>query len=154
MSEPLRILIVEDEALLAMQLEMLVEDAGHVVVASAFSAAEAIALAAETRPDVAFVDLQLRGRSSGLDVARAVRDLEGITVVFVTANASALPEDFEGAVAVIAKPFSASTMQHCLPYLEECVRRPPPILDLPLGIRLAPAYLAHFASLRAAAPAP
>lgn len=151
MSEPLRILIVEDEAVLVMQLEMLVEDAGHVVVASAFSAAEAIALAAETRPDVAFVDLQLRGRSSGLDVARAIRDLEDVTVVFVTANASAIPDDFEGAAAVIAKPFSGTTMQHCLPYLEECVRRPPPILDLPLGIKLAPAYLTHFASLRAAA---
>ncbi|WP_375408121.1 response regulator [uncultured Methylobacterium sp.] len=147
--EPLRVLIVEDEAVLVMQLEMLVEDRGHVVVGTAYSASEAIALARATRPDLAFVDLQLQGRSSGIDVARAIRDMEGVTIVFVTANAAALADDFEGGAAVIAKPFSVALMRNSLPYIEQCVRQPPPKLDLPLGMRLAPAYLAHLESLRA-----
>lgn len=147
--QPLRVLIVEDEAVLAMQLEMLVEDRGHIVVGTAFSATEAIILARETRPDVAFVDLQLQGRSSGLDVARAIRDLEGVTIVFVTANAAALPDDFEGGAAVIAKPFSVALMRNSLPYIEQCVRTPPPDLALPLGMRLAPAYHTLLESLRA-----
>ena len=120
--EPLRVLIVEDEAVLAMQLEMLVEDRGHVVVGTAYSASEAIALARATRPDLAFVDLQLQGRSSGIDVARAIRDMEGVTIVFVTANAAALADDFEGGAAVIAKPFSVALMRNSLPYIEQCVR--------------------------------
>lgn len=147
MTEPLRVLIIEDEAVLVMQLEMLIEDAGHVVVGSAFSATEAIGLAYETLPDVAFVDLQLRGRSSGLEVARALRDLEGTTIVFVTANTAMLPDDFAGAAAVVAKPFSGSVLENVLPFIEECVRRPPPRRALPLGMRLAPAYSAHLAAL-------
>lgn len=146
MSEPLRILIVEDEAVLMMQLEMLIEDAGHVVVGTAFSAAEAIRVAHETRPDVAFVDLQLRGRSSGLDVARAIRDLEGVTIVFVTANANVLVDDFAGGVGVIAKPFSKAVLAGSLPFLEEVVRRPPPRRAQPLGLRLAPDYQAQLAA--------
>lgn len=150
MSEPLRVLIVEDEAVLVMQLEMLIEDAGHVVVGAAFSASEAIRMARETLPDVAFVDLQLRGRSSGLEVARAIRDLEGTTIVFVTANAAMIPEDFEGGAAVIPKPFSVAILDDVLPFLEECVHRPPPQLALPRGMRLAPAYSARLAAMGAA----
>jgi CheY-like chemotaxis protein len=145
-SEALRVLVVEDEAILSMQLELLIEDAGHVVVGTAFSAAEAIRMARETQPDVAFVDLQLRGGSSGLDVARAVRDLEGTTVVFVTANAAMLPEDFEGGAAVIPKPFTVAIIEGTLPYLEECLRRPPPKTTLPTGMRLAPAYETRWAA--------
>ena len=150
MNEPLRVLIVEDEAVLVMQLEMLIEDAGHVVVGAAFSANEAIRMARDTLPDVAFVDLQLRGRSSGLEVARAIRDLEGVTIVFVTANASMIPEDFEGGAAVISKPFSVAILDDVLPFLEECVHRPPPQLALPRGMRLAPAYSARMVAMGAA----
>ena len=139
-NDPLRIPIVEDEAILSMQLGMLVEDMGHVVVGSAFTANEAIALARETGPDLAFVDLQLRDRSSGLDVARAIRGREGVTIVFVTANAAARPDDFEGGAAVIAKPFSVALLKNTLPYIEQYVRKPLPDLALPLGIRLVPAH--------------
>lgn len=149
MSEPLRVLIVEDEALILMQLESQLEDAGHVVVGTAVSAAEAVRLARQTLPDIAFVDLQLHGGSSGLNVARALRDLDGVTVVFITANARQLGDDFEGAAAVMAKPFSGAMFDAILPYLEECVRRPPPQGVLPFGMRLAPSYLAHMDSLRA-----
>lgn len=148
-NDPLRVLIVEDEAVLSMQLQMLVEDMGHVVVGAAFSANEAINLAQGTRPDLVFVDLQLQGRSSGLDVARAIRDMEGVTIVFVTANANALPDDFEGGAAVIAKPFSVALLRNTLPYIEQCVRKPPPDLAPPFGMRLAPVYRTLLESQRA-----
>lgn len=142
MSEPLRILIAEDEALILMQLEMIVEDAGHVVVGSAATAAEAIAKVQATHPDIVFVDLQLRAGSSGLDIVRALRD-DGLTMVFVTANALRLSDDFEGAAGVIAKPFSEAAVLDTLAYLEECVRRPPPKSAMPVGLRMAPDYLAR-----------
>lgn len=141
MSEPLRILIAEDEALILMQLEVILEDAGHIVVGSAATASEAIDKVRTTRPDLVFVDLQLRGGSSGLDIVRTLRG-DGVTMVFVTANASRFADDFEGAAGVIAKPFTEAAILDTVAYIEECVRRPPPKAALPLGLRLAPDYLA------------
>ncbi|KQP50297.1 hypothetical protein ASG40_15040 [Methylobacterium sp. Leaf399] len=148
MSTPLRVMIVEDEAVIQMQLEMLLEDAGHIVVATAFSAEEAIADAHRTRPDVVFVDMRLRGRSSGLDVVDAIRAIEGTIIVFVTANAADLDEECDGAAAVIAKPFSVGVIEESLRYIEECVHRPPPEAKRPLGLRVAPSYDAHLESFR------
>ena len=72
-----------------------------------------------------------------------MRDQDHLTILFVTANAQQLDDDMEGAVGVIAKPYSVALMEGSLAYLEECVRRPPPVLLQPAGLRLAPAYLAR-----------
>lgn len=140
MSEPLRVLIAEDEALILMQLEFLVEDAGHVVVGSAATAEEAIGIARAVRPHLVFVDLQLRGGSSGIDIVRALRDDAAMILVFVTANAQHLPEGFEGAAGVIAKPYTEAVVFDTLAYFHECMHAPPPRSPVPLGLRLAPAY--------------
>ena len=147
-TEPLRVLIVEDEALVLMQLETLLEDKGHIVVGTAMSAEEAIPLIHELRPELVLLDVHLRDGSSGLDVARAVRDQDNVTVVFLTANMRKLADDMDGAAAAIAKPFNERMLEGSIAYLEECVHRPPPLLELPLGMRLAPSYLARMDSLR------
>jgi two-component system, response regulator PdtaR len=148
-TEPLRILVVEDEALILMQIEMMLEEAGHRVVGTAMTAREAIALVYETRPELVLIDLRLGDGSSGLDVAHAVRDLGGITAAFMTANARAIAEDLEGATAVIAKPFTGTVLEASLAYLRDCVRRPPPGEQVPSGMRVAPHWLASFAEMRA-----
>lgn len=146
---PLRVMIVEDEAIILMQLEALLEDAGHDVVATAMSADEAVALFAQVRPELVLLDLQLRDGSSGLDVANAIRHRDGAMVVFLTANARKLADDMEGADAVIAKPFNEATFDWCIAYLEECVHRPPPAGTLPTGLRLAPALVERLDRIRA-----
>ena len=150
MSEPLRIFVVEDDAVILMQLEMMLEDADHTVVGTAMSAAEAVPRIRQAKPELVLLDLQLKDGSSGIDVARAVRDQVDLTIVFVTANARKLSDDMEGAAAVIAKPFSEQTLQGSLAFLEECVHRPPPALDLPCGMRLATSYMARLDGMRAA----
>ena len=55
----MRVLLVEDEALILMQMVALVEDAGHVVVGTAMRRSEAIDLAQVLRPDIALVDLSM-----------------------------------------------------------------------------------------------
>ncbi|TXM66726.1 response regulator [Methylobacterium sp. WL69] len=149
MSEPLRVLIAEDEALILMQLEFLLEDGGHVVVGTAATADEAIRLARETRPDIVLVDLQLRGGSSGLDIVRALRDESAAMLVFVTANARRFTDDFEGAAGVIAKPFTEAVILDTMAYLEACVHNPPPGMEAPLGLTLAPDYRAQWENMRA-----
>ena len=150
MIEPLRIFVVEDDAIILMQLETLLEDADHTVVGTAISAAQAVSQIRETRPELVLLDLHLSDGSSGLDVARAVRDQDDLTIVFITANARKLTDDMAGAAAVIAKPFTEKTLQGSMAFLEECVHRPPPLLDLPFGLRLAPAFTARLDGLRGA----
>ena len=140
MSDPMRILLVEDDALILMQMEVLVEDAGHRVVGTAMRTHEAVDLARTVRPDLAFVDLRLAEGDSGIDVARRLREEHGVMVVFVTANPLKLGNDFAGAAGVIAKPFTRSVMARAMPYLEQCVRCPPPCLALPLGMHMASEY--------------
>ena len=139
MVEPLRVLIVEDEALLLMQLEMAVEDEGHDVVGTAMTSGEAITLARMVEPDVAFVDLQLLDGPTGVDVARYLRGSKGTMVVFITANATRLPTDYEGAAGVVSKPFSQAGIVATIRYLAQCVRYPPPSLPPPAELKLASA---------------
>jgi len=145
-SEPLRILVVEDEALTPMQIEMLIEEGGHILAGTATTADEAIALVQEARPELVLIDLRLGDGSSGLEVARAVREVGGITSAFMTANARQIGDDLEGAVAVIAKPFSGAVLEQALAYLAACVRRPPPPQPPPYGMRVAPGCRARACS--------
>jgi CheY-like chemotaxis protein len=147
MTDPLRILIVEDEAVLLMQLEAIFEDEGHIVVGTAMTAAEAIAVAEATTPDIAIVDIHLLDGSSGIDVARHLRESGETLVVFVTANAKRVPEDYEGAVGLISKPYSQAGMAAAIKYLNEFLRSPPPQAGLPTEFKLAPAYLEHLQAL-------
>ena len=140
MDDPLRFLIVEDEALLLMQLEASVEAEGHEVVGTAMSAGEAIALARLVEPDVAFIDLQLLDGPTGMFVAQHLRGTEKTLFVFITANATRLPSDYEGAAGVVSKPFSQAGITATIRYLASCVRTPSPDLATPPELRIAPGF--------------
>ncbi|KRB85393.1 response regulator [Sphingomonas sp. Root710] len=116
---PLAVLIVEDEALLAMDIAATIEDCGHEVVGEAASLSDVDAMQ-DIRPDLALIDLHLAHGSSGIDVARLVRTRwPSSLVVFVTANPRKIPEDFAGGHGVIPKPFSRDGLIAALRYIEE-----------------------------------
>lgn len=140
---PLNVLIVEDEPLIAMDLEMMVEDAGHSVVAEAASLYEALALADDLRPHLAFVDIQLAQKTSGLDVSQLIQQRwPGTIIVFVTANPKIIPSDFGGAHGVIPKPLSRNGFLAALKYLQEGVCDPPPTIQQPNSFTASPAFAA------------
>jgi DNA-binding LytR/AlgR family response regulator len=114
------ILIVEDEALLALELESELEAAGHTIVGQAMSSRQARVLADQTRPDFAFVDIQLIDGPSGIDVGRYLAEL-GVPYVFVTGNLKRIPEDFAGALGAIEKPYTMNGLQHALNFIERFV---------------------------------
>jgi response regulator of citrate/malate metabolism len=80
-----RALIVEDEILIALALEAEVKDLGFDVCGLAANANQAIAMAMEDEPDLAVMDIYLNGARDGIEAARVLRDLCGVSVVFVTA---------------------------------------------------------------------
>jgi CheY-like chemotaxis protein len=140
---PLSVLIVEDEALLAMDIEAMVEDAGHQVIGEVASLDEVQDLPGSLRPDLAFVDIQLAKGSSGLDVCAIIRKrwVDAI-VVFVTANPLKIPADFAGGHGVIPKPFSRTGLISAMRYIEEGVCDPPPLSPQPASFIAAPAFAA------------
>lgn len=145
MSEPLRVLIVEDEALLAMELEDVIAEAGHTVVGCAVSLEDARRLVDSMTADIALVDIHLSDGPTGIEVANYIRQATKSTVVFLTANPKRIPQDFAGAMGVIAKPYTVNGLTAALRYMEEGVRRPPPSCARPIGFNLAPAYAAAWA---------
>lgn len=87
MSRP-RVLIVEDEQIVAADLRMTLEGLGYDVVSTADSHGKAIREVARTQPDVVLMDIQLRGLMDGIVAAEEIRQGWHIPVVFVTANAN------------------------------------------------------------------
>ena len=115
-AQPLRILVVEDEILIALELESVLQDAGHTVVEIAASSQEAVECGAKLKPDLAFVDIHLADGPTGVDVARRLREI-GVTVLFMTANAKRIPEDYAGAQGVISKPYTERGVREALDYV-------------------------------------
>ncbi len=138
------ILIVEDEVLLAVELEHMLAEAGHHVVGHAMESGEAVTLAGRHRPDLALVDVHLQDGPSGVDAARTLTDDCGAVVLFMTANKQRLPADFAGACGVISKPYSEHGIRRALDFVCACLRddcggrTPPPGLDI------SPAFAARW----------
>jgi DNA-binding response OmpR family regulator len=98
------VLIVEDEFLVALQLEDILSDAGYMVVGIVPDQASRHAVG--ERPEVAFVDLNLRDGPSGQRIARQLAERFGTAIVYVTANPAQIGQPVSTAIGVVEKPFS------------------------------------------------
>ena len=81
-----RVLIVDDEWLISVQLEQMLTAAGFDVVGTAADAASAVALAGRERPDLVLMDIRLAGPVDGIEAAREILDRFGIRSLFVSAH--------------------------------------------------------------------
>lgn len=104
----LKVLIVEDQFLEARSLSVIVSNAGHTVVGTAKSVAQAVALIEKSRPDIVLVDIYLKGDLSGIDLARRLDQL-CIPYIYISANSNA--SILEKAIATkpygfLVKPFN------------------------------------------------
>ena len=79
------ILIIEDEPLIAMDIEQMVESLGHRVVGTARTHAEAIALFKKSRAKMILADIQLADGSSGIDAVNEILATSSVPVIFITA---------------------------------------------------------------------
>lgn len=130
----MKIMIVEDEALLALELELELEAAGHVVVGTAASRKAAFDIIDQGSPEFAFVDVHLSDGPSGIEIGRRLSEQQ-IPFVFVTGNVKRIPEDFAGAIGAIEKPYTMNGLQNALTYISALVEgrdgvKPPPGLIL------------------------
>ncbi len=110
-----RILIVEDEPLVAFDNEHMLREAGYEVVATVDSLAEATRVIQEEELDLVLTDVKLSGDGDGMDVARAAA-AKNVPVLFVTGNCPI--EAHRLGVGCLAKPFTEKMMRGALDALD------------------------------------
>src|SRR5579884_799568 len=82
-----KVLIVEDEAIVAYDIESRLRKAGYSVPATASSGEQALEKIAETSPDLILLDIRLQGRMDGIAVAAEIKNRYKLPVIFLTAHA-------------------------------------------------------------------
>jgi CheY-like chemotaxis protein len=107
-----KVLIIEDEPIIAMDLETIVRDLGHDVTGVAVTRDEAVTEALNNRPGLVLADIQLADDSSGIDAVKDILAEFSIPVIFITAFPERLltgerPEP----TFLITKPFQRSTVK-------------------------------------------
>jgi DNA-binding response OmpR family regulator len=102
----MRILIVEDNALLAFMIEDALIEAGHEIFGPVGTPAEAIALAEQSRPQLMIVDVNLKNDASGVEVARYLHINLDIPSLFATGQVEIAWQNTDVAIGVLAKPFA------------------------------------------------
>lgn len=113
----IKILIVEDEVLIAMHLARELERAGYKTCRPAGNGAAAVAAAENEGPDVVLMDIRLPGEMDGIEAGRTITTQHGIPVVFVTGYAdssigSAAREI--SAAPVLGKPASVGEIEEAI----------------------------------------
>lgn len=114
---PARILIVEDEHLVAKHLKLTLEDDGYEVAGVADSAARALLVAERERPDLVLMDVRIRGDVDGVEAASQLRTELGVPVVFLTGNTDdpTLQRALKvGACGFLTKPFNSQRVHHAI----------------------------------------
>lgn len=123
------VMIVEDEMLVAADMEATIEELGHRCVGIATDTMAAVRLA-EKQPDIALVDLNLSDGQTGAQIGEALAK-RGIAVVFVTANPRIIADGVPGALGVLSKPCDESCIESVISYAY--ARRRGIVVDPPLS---------------------
>lgn len=79
------VLIVEDEAIVAMDVSQYVKSLGYEVVGMAVEGSKALELAKTLRPDVILMDINIKGKDDGITVATQIRELYQPSIIYITA---------------------------------------------------------------------
>jgi DNA-directed RNA polymerase specialized sigma24 family protein len=106
------VLIIEDEPIIALDLESLVRDLGHDIAGVAATRDEAVALATSSKPGLVLADVRLADGSSGIDAASDILGAFDVPVIFITAYPERLLSGERPEPAyLITKPFLAETVK-------------------------------------------
>jgi DNA-binding response OmpR family regulator len=133
----LRVMIVEDQALLAMELELVLTDSGCDVIGCAMDRASAFAIAERERPDLALIDVNLLDGMTGPQIAQRLVSEHSAAVVFLTANPEQIPDGFSGALGAVSKPFDEQTIRAVVQFARQFILHRT-VGETPRRFRLAP----------------
>lgn len=108
-----KVLVVEDEIFVAIEIESVLQELGHLPIGIAADSRSALELAKEA--ELAFVDLNLVDGPTGIDVGKHLAD-SGVTVLFMTANPAQLGDGVPGAIGVLPKPVNERELRSAVEF--------------------------------------
>lgn len=107
----MHILIVEDEVVIALDLQSTLEGAGHTVIGTALNIADAMEFLQTGRPDLALININLReGRGAGIDLARDLLEQHDVPSLFVSGQLTEARRNRDAALGYLAKPWRSRAL--------------------------------------------
>ena len=85
MSDKVKIMIVEDESIVALDLSMRLQKEGYEVIGIASNSDDAIDLFTEQKPDLVLMDINIKGAKDGIETAKSLKKIQDVPLIFVTA---------------------------------------------------------------------
>jgi DNA-binding response OmpR family regulator len=131
----MRILVVEDEALIALVLVEILAEGGHEVVGPAATMEQALALCEDAPPQLALLDIALADGSNGVDVARALHGRWGVPAIFASSQVSEARRARDIALGCIRKPYALETVLRSIEAALAAQRGAPPAIP-PWGFEM------------------
>jgi len=105
---PYKILVTEDESIVAMDLKQRLEALGFEVIATVSTGAKAISQVESNLPDLILMDIQIKGNIDGIETAAKIQERFNIPIIFLTANSDTATIErakTAGPLAYLLKPF-------------------------------------------------
>jgi DNA-binding LytR/AlgR family response regulator len=124
----MRILIVEDDMIIAANISLQLSKLGYEVTGIETKAEEAIHHALETKPDLILMDIQLKGKSNGIEAAHAIHKVQDIPIIYLTANeddATFQKAKDTNPFAFISKPFNKQNLERTIALVEQRIKESP-----------------------------
>ena len=118
----MRVLIVEDEPLIAMSLAAELRLAGHEVLGPSGDAAEALCLAGEQEAELALIDTGLNSSMDAVELARMLRAQCDVATLFLTTEPTYFHEHADAALGMIALPFDPADITQTVQAAERALQ--------------------------------
>jgi two-component system, response regulator PdtaR len=131
----MRILVVEDEPIIALSTQADLETAGHTVVGLAMTAEEAITLADRCRPDLVLMDIRL-AQGNGVKAAEAIYSQWAIPSLFATSYVEHSADACHAALGCLRKPYSRRNLVQSIQIVEQVMCGRKPTASLPNNLEL------------------
>lgn len=113
MGRSVQLLLVEDEAFIALSMEMQLRKAGFQIGSAAATGEEALERIQEERPDIVLMDIRLAGPIDGIETARRIKEEHGIPLIFLSGYADDENEDLArelGPLGFFTKPVEMKSL--------------------------------------------
>jgi len=131
----MRILIVEDESLIALSTQADLEAAGYTVTGIAMTSRKAFELAGSGRPDLVLMDIRL-AEGSGVEAARVIHTRWGIPSLFATSYVERLEAAGNAALGCLRKPYDRRSLIRSIEIMEQVISGLEPTLPPPANLEL------------------
>ena len=131
----MRILIVEDEPIIALSTQADLETTGHTVVGLAMTSDEAITLADRCRPDLVLMDIRL-AKGNGVEAAEAIHARWAIPSLFATSYVEHSADRCHAALGCLRKPYSRRNLVQSIQIVEQVMNGLMPTLSPPQNLEL------------------